>query len=98
MIRRAAVADAKTSEPWAVLLAIAAGGALLIFAAFAMMWAGGRPQGIVLTVLWAVPVSAVMAVSTYFARGQKKGGTMRTFLIVEAIALLGAAALTSFTN
>ncbi|MFL5318282.1 MAG: hypothetical protein ACJ790_01400 [Myxococcaceae bacterium] len=84
---------AKTSEPWPVLFALGALGAGLIFGALAMLWSAG-PPGVVLTVLWCVPVSAVLAACTYFARKQNKVGLFRAWGIVELIALLGAASLT----
>lgn len=84
----------KTTEPWAVLGAIAALGAVLIFAALALMLSAG-PRGVVLIVLWCVPVSAVLAAATFFARKQNKAGLLKTWAIVELVALLGAAALTA---
>ena len=84
-------------EPWAILAAIAALGAVLIFAALALFLRAG-PPGVVLIVLWCVPVSAVLAASAFFARKQNKVGLFRVWLVVEVAALLGAAALTTFVK
>lgn len=84
-----------TREPWPLLAAIALGGALLIYAALALLGVGGR-QGAVLIILWCVPVSGVMAACTFFARKQNKQGFLKTFLIVEAVALLTAGVLSTF--
>ena len=85
------------TEPWGVLGAIAALGAVLIFGALALFMRAG-PQGVVLIILWCVPVSAVLAASTFFARKQNKAGLWKAWAIVEAVALLGAAALTAFVR
>lgn len=82
-------------EPWHLHAAIAVFGALLIYGAMSLMGHGGR-QGAVLIILWAVPVSGVMAACTFFARRQKKEGLLKVFLVVEAVALLGAGALSTF--
>lgn len=86
--------EKKTTQPWLLLLLIALLGAGLIFAALALLWSAGGKPGIVLTVLWCVPVSAVLAATVFFARKQQKEGFLPAFLVVEAVALLGAAALT----
>lgn len=82
-------------EPWLLHALIAIGGAVLIYGALALLGVGGR-QGAVLIILWAVPVSGVMAACVFFARKQSKVGLWRTFLLVEATALLLAGALSTF--